>query len=229
MELVRSRRKPNVEFMQGWADSVDLGRKTITVEESVVSHNQGRAITDDHYGDISRGQEQSEKKEKKVEGKRFEIGYDKLVITVGCYSQTFGTPGVKENAFFLKDVGDARRIRKRILDCFKIAALPTTSDKLKQQLLRFAVDGGGPTGMEFAAELHDLVKEGLAKLYPDLISMFKITLYDVAPKVLSIFDDSLGKYAMETYRREGIEIKTSHHVEELRPGLPRTKGCGSNR
>lgn len=50
-------------------------------------------------------------------GKVFELGYDKLVIAVGCYSQTFKTPGVRENAFFLKDVGDARKIRKRILEC----------------------------------------------------------------------------------------------------------------
>lgn len=36
--------------------------------------------------------------------KPFTIPYDKLVIAVGCYSQTFNTPGVKEHAFFLKDV-----------------------------------------------------------------------------------------------------------------------------
>jgi len=52
-----------------------------------------------------------------TKGNRFELEYDKLVVAVGCYSQTFGTPGVKENALFLKDVGDARKIRKRILDC----------------------------------------------------------------------------------------------------------------
>lgn len=52
-------------------------------------------------------------------GKRFQLDYDKLVVAVGCYSQTFGTPGVRENAFFLKDVGDARKIRKRILDCMR--------------------------------------------------------------------------------------------------------------
>lgn len=50
-------------------------------------------------------------------GEVFEIGWDKLVVAVGCYSQTFGTPGVRENALFLKDVADARRIRKRILAC----------------------------------------------------------------------------------------------------------------
>lgn len=45
------------------------------------------------------------------------MGYDKLVVSVGCYSQTFGIEGVRENALFLKDVGDARKIRKRILEC----------------------------------------------------------------------------------------------------------------
>ena len=47
----------------------------------------------------------------------FDVHYDKLVIAVGCYSQTFGTKGVKENAFFLKDVADARKIRTRVLEC----------------------------------------------------------------------------------------------------------------
>ena len=40
-----------------------------------------------------------------------------MVVSVGCYSQTFGIEGVRENALFLKDVGDARKIRKRILEC----------------------------------------------------------------------------------------------------------------
>jgi NADH dehydrogenase FAD-containing subunit len=53
----------------------------------------------------------------KKRGQVFGLNYDKLVIAVGCYSQTFGTPGAKENAFFLKDVVDARKIRKRILEC----------------------------------------------------------------------------------------------------------------
>ncbi len=57
-------------------------------------------------------------------------------------------------------------------------------------------------------------------MYPDLIQHHKITVYDVAPKVLPMFDENLGKYAMETFKREGIQVKTSHHVQELRRGLP---------
>lgn len=193
----------------------------VTVEESVADPQQGKAMAEDRREDHSTGEVESEKKGLRREGKRWEVSYDKLVVTVGCYSQTFGTKGVKENAFFMKDVGDARRIRKRVLECFEIASLPTTSDKLREQLLRFAIVGGGPTGMEFAAELSDLVHQDLSKLYPALVPKVRIAVYDVADKILSMFDEKLGRYAMETFRREGVEVKTSHHVQELRPGLPR--------
>jgi NADH dehydrogenase FAD-containing subunit len=86
--------------------------------------------------------------------------------------------------------------------------------------LNFAVVGGGPTGIEFSAELHDIIQEDLARIYPELVPFHKITVYDVANKVLPMFDEKLGKYAIETFNREGINIKTSHHVEELRKGPP---------
>jgi len=126
---------------------------------------------------------------------------------------------------FLKDVGDARKIRNRILACFEAAALPTTSDEQRKQLLNFAIVGGGPTGIEFAAELHDIIREDLSRVYPELIPFHKITIYDVATKVLPMFDEKLGKFAMDKFRREGIDIKTSHHVEGLRPGAPGTEAA----
>jgi hypothetical protein len=79
------------------------------------------------------------------------------------------------------------------------------------------------TGIEFSAELHDLIKEDLARLYPDLIKHVNISVYDVASKVLPMFDEKLGKYAMEVFRREGIKIKTSSHVESLRIGPPKSQ------
>lgn len=47
----------------------------------------------------------------------FTLDYDKLVIAVGAYTKTFGIPGVKEYACFLKEVNDARKIRQRLIDC----------------------------------------------------------------------------------------------------------------
>lgn len=208
LEPVRSRDYPSVEYTQGWADEVDFNRQTVTVEEAVLDRNQGRAMTEDRHAFETKSQAAALKGKDLPKGQLWDVGYDKLVISVGCYIQTFGTKGVKEHAYFLKDIGDARRIRKRILELFEVASLPTTSEERKRTLLRFVVVGGGPTGMEFAAELSDLVHVDLGKLYPDLASMVEIIVFDVAPRVLSMFDESLGEYAMKTYKREGIEIKT---------------------
>ena len=181
---------------------------------------QGRALASDRQEDDTRSQHPAAERPKVEKGKLFDLRWDKLVIAVGCYSQTFKTKGVKENAYFLKDVGDARKIRNRLLSCFEAAALPTTSVEMKKLLLNFAVVGGGPTGIEWSAELHDLINEDMKKLYPDLMKYVNITVYDVASKVLSMFDDRLSKFAMEHFNREGINIQPNHHVEELRQGLP---------
>ncbi|KXT10117.1 hypothetical protein AC579_9710 [Pseudocercospora musae] len=225
LEPVRSFRGRGVgaEYFQGWADKVDFEKKTLAVEESVEDPLPSRALTPGPNEEKSACQRQEEEGIEAKTGELFEMGYDKLIISVGCYAQTFNTPGVKENAYFLKDVGDARRIRNRLLSCFEIAALPTTSVEIKKMLLNFAVVGGGPTGIEWSAELYDMVYEDIKRLYPELVQYVKITVYDVAPTVLSMFDQRLSDYAMKTFGRQGIDIKTSHHIQELRPGVPEGK------
>ncbi|TVY15287.1 putative NADH dehydrogenase [Lachnellula arida] len=213
VESVRQRRS-RVEFFQGWADDVNFHEKRICVEESV------RKVVPPKSGEMNSVTDRDASLKPEGKGQTFDLSYDKLVVAVGCYSQTFNTPGVRENAFFLRDVVDAQRIRKRILECFEIASLPTTSDKLRDQLLNFAVVGGGPTGVEFAAELYDLCHEDLKKFYPTLIPRIKIAIYDVAPKILPMFDAKLATYATQKFKRDGIAIKTEHHIEELRSGVP---------
>lgn len=148
------------------------------------------------------------------------LPYDKLVIACGAYSQTFGIPGVREHAHFLRDIGDARRIRLRVLSLFEQCAHPSPTSVLtdgnRRALLHFAIVGGGPTGIEFAAELHDLIYEDLARLYPALIPLVRITVYDIAPKILPMFDQALAQYATRTFARQGIAVKTEHHLTRIR-------------
>jgi hypothetical protein len=35
-----------------------------------------------------------------------------------------------------------------------------------------------------------------------------------------MFDSKLADYALQLFRRDGIKVKTQHHIDELRPGLP---------
>lgn len=44
-------------------------------------------------------------------------------------------------------------------DNLELASLPTTTEEMRKRLLSFVVCGGGPTGVEFAAELCDMMGE----------------------------------------------------------------------
>lgn len=67
--------------------------------------------------------------------------------------------------------------------------MPNVSAAERENLLRIAIVGGGPTGVEFSAEVHDFVEQDVYRLYPHLKGMVKITLYDVAPHILLSFDE----------------------------------------
>lgn len=136
LEPVRSRRS-KYDYIQGRADGVDFGRKEIMVRETVRDPNQGLLSQRAGVKDERPIEQQIEASR----GELFSMSYDKLVVSVGSYSQTFGIPGVKENGYFLKDVQDARKIRNKLLSCFETAALPTTPKGLRKQLLNFAIVG----------------------------------------------------------------------------------------
>ncbi|KAG7123506.1 NADH dehydrogenase like protein [Verticillium longisporum] len=226
LEPVR-RLKPDA-FHQGWADDIDFAHKTLKVETNADADElSSRTLPPPPSTSSPCGTSPSEvtiaastptmkASVTKLKGEVISIPYDKLVVAVGSYSQTFGIPGVREHANFLRDVGDARSIRLRVLQCFERAALPTATPEQRRALLHFAVVGGGPTGIEFAAELHDLIYEDLARLYPQLMPSVAITVYDIAPKVLPMFDKQLASYAIDLFKRQGIHVKTEHHLTQIR-------------
>ncbi len=85
---------------------------------------------------------------------------------MGSQPASFGIQGVEQYTFPLRKIADARAIRHRIVECFERAASPFSTQEEKIRLLHFAVVGGGPVSVEFAAELHDFVKSDVSKLYP---------------------------------------------------------------
>lgn len=141
------------------------------------------------------------------EGRTYALPYDKLVIACGTYNRTFGTEGVKQNAWFLKDVQNSRAIRYRILECFEQAEHPDLTDEQRRNLLHFIVVGGGPTGAEFAAALYDLIRKDIKRIFPKLQPLAKITIFDAAGGILNSFDESLQEYAKKQFLHDGIELK----------------------
>lgn len=145
---------------------------------------------------------------------RFLLSYNILVIAVGGISKTFNIPGVTEHALFLKELTDARNIRQRVIECFERASTPLASEE-RERLLHFVVVGGGPTGVEFAAELHDFLEADLRRAFPDLINETRITLLEASTGILNMFDRKLGEYAMRRFARAKISVRTGSVVKEV--------------
>jgi NADH:ubiquinone reductase (non-electrogenic) len=147
--------------------------------------------------------------------RRFTVAYDVLVIGIGAVSSTYGIPGVKEHALFLKDLGDARAIRQRIIERFEQAASPAATDEERKQLLHFVVVGGGPTGVEFAAEMHDFLREDLETFFPRLAPFVNITLLEAMNQILNAFDQTLSAYTMKLFQRNRIQVRTGSFVARV--------------
>ena len=150
-----------------------------------------------------------------LDGSSFRLPYDVLVIAIGTVNNTYNIRGVEQHALFLKELIDARTIRERIIDCFERASQPTTGDEKRRQLLHFVVVGGGPTGVEFAAEIHDFIREDLRKPYSSLMPHVAITILEAGSSILSTFDGVLSDYTAKLFRRQHIEVRTNSPVVQV--------------
>lgn len=145
----------------------------------------------------------------------FDIEYDYLVLAPGCMPNTFGTPGVEENAIFIKNVSDAMKVRKLLFDLLEKASLPHVSEERARALLHIAIVGGGPTGIELTAELDDLCKDELKLLYPEVAKYVSISIYDVAPHILSAYDAKLHEYATNQLLKRSIDVAPNTKIERV--------------
>ncbi|KAG9324103.1 hypothetical protein KVV02_008510 [Mortierella alpina] len=164
-------------YLEGRAEDVDFENQL--VEVTGIHDSEGRKF----YG---------------IHGSWFSmlylLPYDKLVISVGSESMTHGVEGL-EHCSFLKSIGDARDIRRKVMENFEKASLPTTTDEERRQLLSFVICGGGPTGVEFAAELYDFLNEDLVGYFPAIPpEEVQVHIIQSAGHILNTY----GSWTMET-------------------------------
>lgn len=144
-----------------------------------------------------------------------EIDYDYLVIGVGAQPNTFGTPGVYENASFLKELSDAIEVRTKLMHNIELAQLlPKGSDERKR-LLTFTVIGGGPTGVELAAEVKDYVDQDLQKWFPGIQDEVTVRLIEALPNILNMFNKKLIAYSEFVFKRINIDLKVNTMVKKV--------------
>jgi NADH:ubiquinone reductase (non-electrogenic) len=187
-------------------------RNILRHKKASVKFYEAEATKIDYEKRIVYAKDDSEIKGESVEA---EVPFDMLVVGVGAENATFGIPGVREHSCFLKEVGDAQKIRKQIMDCVETASFKDQSAAEKKRLLHTVVVGGGPTGVEFAGELQDFYNEDLRKWIPDIKEYFQVTLVEALPNVLPMFSKQLIDYTESTFKEEHITIRTKTMVKKV--------------
>jgi NADH dehydrogenase len=146
------------------------------------------------------------------------LHYDFLVVAAGSVSYSFGVPGVDEYALPLKDAQDAIRLRNRLIGGLEQASRAVGAGESLPEL-GLVVVGGGPTGVETAGGMRELLDKVLAKDYPELaLRGLPITVVEAGPRLLGAFDPRSSESAVQALARRGIDVRLNAAVDHVEPG-----------
>jgi NADH:ubiquinone reductase (H+-translocating) len=155
-----------------------------------------------------------------VEGQRVLMGdesvpFDYLIVATGAANNYFGHDEWRRLAPGLKSLEDAVGIRDIILAAFENAERETDLEKRRMNLT-FVLVGGGPTGVELAGAMADLVHKSMSGSFRHIRpSSARIILVEGEARILPSFPASLARKASAELRKLGVEIRTGVHVKAI--------------
>ena len=140
------------------------------------------------------------------------IPYDYLVIGAGSITNFFGLESVERHSFDLKELADAETLRNHILTAFERAVIEPDPAR-KRALMTFVIVGGGPTGIEFAGALIELVHFVLAKDYPELSThAARVVLVEATDTLLAAMPEKQRMYTLKKLRSMSVEVLLNARV-----------------
>jgi len=140
------------------------------------------------------------------------IAWDELVLAVGSVGTTFGISGVSEHALQMKDIPQARAIRRRLLQTYEDVQF----GRKPKEALRVVVVGGGPTGVEVSGAVAEL-QRGMAREFPDIHEHATVTLVEAAPRILMPFTDKSSAHAKRELEELGVRVLVDSAVDRMYP------------
>ena len=141
---------------------------------------------------------------------------DYLVLAAGAQANFFHTPGAREHAFPLYTVTDARKLRTRVFEVFEEA--DADPSLIARGALNFVIVGAGPTGVETAGALADLVNKVMPHRFRDLpLDRCRIHLVDHGQVVLRAFSDKAHPYAASKLEHVGVKLRLGTGVDRIDP------------
>jgi NADH:ubiquinone reductase (H+-translocating) len=154
-----------------------------------------------------------------VDGDRFEIAYDQLVLAPGSRSRTLPVPGLAAHGVGFKTLGEAILLRNHVLSRLEAASQRPPRDPRRRAALTFVFVGAGYAGVEAIAELEDLSRwamKHIPELGPDEP---RWVLVEARDEILPEIGEGLGRYAARELADRGIEIKVATRLDSVEGGV----------
>lgn len=142
------------------------------------------------------------------------INYDYLVVAAGGATNYFGMKSLEKHSFGMKTLDESVIIRNHILSRFELAAHEADADK-RRALLTFVVVGGGPTGVESAGALSELIFDVLTQEYHKLsFKEVRVMLVEASDKLLAVMPEELREKTVETLVNRRVEVRLCVQVTD---------------
>jgi NADH dehydrogenase len=156
-----------------------------------------------------------------------EIPYDHLIVASGAATNTFGLADVAEHGFDLKGLPSALRLRNHLMRCFE-SAIAAADPAERRAFLTIAVAGGGPTGVEVAGAVSELLRRVLATDYPAIPrGEISVVLLEAGPRILPTMPERLSRAAVSSLTALGVEVRTGTAVSSFDGAMVRLSQGGS--
>jgi NADH dehydrogenase len=147
-----------------------------------------------------------------------ELVFDYAILCAGSTTNFFGNRSAEQRGYGLKDLDEALRLRCRILQQFE-AARWTDDPERRRELLSFVVVGGGPTGIECAGALIELINSVLKKDFRGMdLSQVEVMLVEGSEHLLAPFSGHLQHIGHWQLSRKGVKVRFNSIVQEVREG-----------
>ncbi|MEI6649473.1 MAG: NAD(P)/FAD-dependent oxidoreductase [Actinomycetes bacterium] len=138
------------------------------------------------------------------------LDFDHLIVAMGSATADFGIPGVAEHALGMKTISEALEIRAEVMRRFE--DLCRFEDETR---LHIVLVGGGPTGVELAGALAELVRGPLKNDQAHAAKHIDISLIEAGPRLLPMFDESLSQKTKEELEDLGVTVLCNTAVKEV--------------
>jgi len=150
-----------------------------------------------------------------ITGRARSLSYDHLVLAPGSVTRLPDVPGLRRHGFLIKSLSDAVALRDRSIALLEAASAEPAAEQ-RHALLHLVVVGSNFTGVEVAGEFHMFLRAA-SRRYPSLKpDDCRVTLVEIASRILPALDEDLAAYAQRHLERRGISVRLNTSVAEIR-------------